>query len=81
MARHLLIPNTLNPEDSYDSVILLPAEGFTRKAEKVDVPKGIVQKSSSNGDTFNRKSAQNLLVKLAKANISRTKDGLFFTWK
>ena len=75
MARHLLIANTVSPDDSFDTAILLSTEGFNEKAIEVDVRKGIL-KSFPSGESPNKKLINSLLVRLAKCNIVQNKDGL-----
>ena len=75
MARYLLIANTVSPDDTFDTAILLPTEGFNGKAIEVEVRKGILQNFPS-GDLTNKKLIHSLLIRLAKCNIVRNKDGL-----
>ena len=75
MARHLLISNINQSDDSFDSAILLPTDGFNEKTIQVDVRKGILH-SFPSGQSPNKKLIHSLLVRLAKCNIVQNKDGL-----
>ena len=76
MARHLLIPVTTDSDGSFDSAILLPTDRFNGKTIEIDVPNGILQNFDAAGALPNKKVIYNLLVRLAKCDIGRNKDGL-----
>ena len=75
MARYLLIANTVSSDDSFDTAILLPTEGFNGKAIEVEVRKGILH-SFPSAQSSNKKLINSLLIRLAKCNIVQNKDGL-----
>ena len=77
MSRHLLIPNIIKSDDSFDSFRLLLTEGLHGKTTQLDLPKGMVQNFLAGENSSKRKSLQHLLTQLAKNDISRNKDGLF----
>lgn len=73
MSRYIIIPNGGDSET--DSYILLPTEGFDKKVKEVRAPRGLNSHQWMFYKTKNSKKLRNLLFKLAKSPIIRTRDG------
>ena len=74
MSRYILVPKHGDLElKENEQFLLLPTEGLTEEAKNIELPKGLVPRLQT-GKT--NRLLDKLLVKISKANISRSKDGL-----
>ena len=74
MSRYILVPSPLDLElKDKERFLLMPTEGLTEEAKSIELPGGLVPRLYTGRS---KKMIDNLLVKISKANISRSKDGL-----
>ena len=76
MSRFILAPRDSDLEAGTDSFLLLPTEGLSEQIKNVDLPTGIVPRLHQVYNVKSSKMLDRLMMKLVKANISRSKDGL-----
>ena len=73
MTRYILTPKNLNLEH-YDVATLTPTDGFNGESIDVELPKDIL--STFEVDNVYRDSYYDLINKLTKCDIERSKDGI-----
>ena len=71
MSRYLLVPEVKGEEE--DKVVLIPMEGITEPNKLVILPARL---AISPPPVMNSTFGRTLLIRLAKTNIGRSKDGL-----
>lgn len=75
MTRYLLTPKNLDL-DQYDVASLIPTDGFKGENIEVELPKEILPIFNTPGGDMNRDNHYNMINKLAKCDIGRSKDGI-----
>lgn len=75
MSRYLLIPNLKKSDDNNLKLALLLPTEFNGQIKEIEVPKGILTNFLNDKNPINRKSVQNILMKMDKVNIGRSKGG------
>ena len=74
MSRFILAPKNGDLEtNGNESFMLIPTEGLGEQTKSIELPKGLVPRLHSGKSN---KMLDRLMMKLAKADISRSKDGL-----
>ncbi len=76
MSRFILVPAKAHDSDNSDTFLLIPTEGINGQIKNVDLPKGLVPNFLRKQGVKDRKLLGNLLIKMSKAEIGRSKDGL-----
>ncbi len=75
MSRYVLVPRTDSQKDvENETILLIPTEGIKGENKSIDLPRGLVPSLPHN--VKQGKILENLLLKLSKAEIGRSKDGL-----
>ena len=72
MSRYILVPGGESSEGKNIS-LLIPTEGLGEEIKYTEIPNALIPRLQ-NGKSS--KTLENLMLKISKANISRSKDGL-----
>ena len=74
MSRYILTHKSGDSEvDSSDNFVLVPTEGLGEREKSIELPKNLVPRLS---ESKKETELDKLMMKLSKANIGRSKDGL-----
>ncbi len=76
MSRFILTPATVHNYGDSETFLLIPTEGINGQIKNIDLPKGLVPSFIKKQGVKNNKILRNLLMKMSKAEIGRSKDGL-----
>ena len=75
MSRYILVPGKEGTEmNGSESFLLIPTEGLGEQAKIIELSKSLVPRLSRGKSSDNM--LERLMMKISKANISRSKDGL-----
>ena len=77
MSRYILVPNTaLHGDKDNEQFLLIPTEGISEQIKTIDLPRGLVPNLFKSKKVKHGKMLEKLLMKMSKAEIGRSKDGL-----
>ena len=77
MSRYILAPSTtLHGDKENEQFLLIPTEGINEQIKSIDLPRGLVPNLFKGKKVKHGKIVENLVMKLSKAEIGRSKDGL-----
>ena len=76
MSRFILAPRDGASTNGEDVVLLLPTEGLSEPNKIIEIPSGLVPRLDNAHNAESKKILDKLMMKIAKANIVRNKDGL-----
>ena len=76
MSRFILAPRDSASTNGEDVVLLLPTEGLSEPNKIIEIPSGLVPRLDNVHNAESKKILDNLMMKIAKANIVRNKDGM-----
>ena len=70
MSRYILTPGQCQTDDPTKEPFFLVPEGIGEKPRYIEIPKGLVPRLSTR-----KSNVTNMLLKLSKTDVSRSKDG------
>ena len=73
MSRYILVPGTSSSTNGIDLSYLVPTEGLNEEVKSIETPGSLVPRLQSLSSS---KMLDKLMLRISKANIGRSKDGL-----
>ena len=76
MSRFILTPKSHDTETEGNIFLLAPTEGLSEPSKSIELPSALVPQLNKVDNAESKKILNKLMMKIAKANIARNKDGL-----